>query len=760
MPHQTDASGEEDAPMTAQSNQPALTAQQLLDWDEFEERFLEEYRENMKREDAAAEEEYQIRKADLTVQLAQWQREKAASEKRLRAADARIVQLQEGLRSLEDEFQVQALNKRVSRNRASFDLKERFRKSRQSGPLDMNIVRQIRRVGPSMTTFPPRDAGEDADGHQEGVASSTESVNDATETDGNGVGAPGPRSTGVTICRSDGTPIGHVDKLTVEPRVAKSSVKVLLNMPIKRNVIVREGRRFGPAEIESIHQSNDGRFSKWFSCMIQAVGTERPTPCDICSRNAGPFVSCVRVDDTSPRCGNCEWSRRGCNDADSSGTDRRSATVSDADGNDASMVSQRPSRKSQAAKADGANSRDATLVDNVANTSGRKSIAPAPSESAAAADAQPSGSAETLDFDVEQLRSPTITLRHDGKVYTHPELMAGVPVEKIDKDHPYWEPNWKDPVDLIRTTLAGHEEKYNQFVQDPKDKPHHKYFHGRQVNRGRESLEFLQEGSIHPFQLVGKKWMSPAITTYDTLHRLANTLKELAKFGITVSPVDWLRQRLCEIVEAQGESFSLSNTVKDLYHDPKVQALRHASGYGNVGRPVKGTPRAPGARRKRKRKGGEGESPAKRVKEGPAEGTAEDELGYDGYTDTEEECGVALGDNDFRLRALRTRRYTTAEAITQYWHLSPHAVLDLQLLQSVDPPEWTTGSAVDGQPVEEFSLAMDDVAEVTYHPESLFVKADLKNGEGVMVSFWRERTKRRFLALWKGRRDEIRKAES
>lgn len=759
MPHRTDMT-DEDAPTAGQSAAVALTAQQLLDWDEFEVRFYDDQRENFKREDEAAELDYQTQKASLTVQLAGCQRDRAASDKKFAA---RILNLQEGLRRLEDEFRLQALNKSVSRQRAEFDLIERFRNSRKSGPLDVNVVRQLRLVGPSMMGFPPKDGRPAGAAREDAVESTTASVNDGTETVRNDADTFGPGPTGVTICRSDGVPIGHLDKLTVEPRVAKSAVRVLLDMPIRRTVVIREGRRFGPGEIESIHHSNDGRFSKWFSCMIQAVGFERETPCDVCSRNAGPFVSCIRVDNTSPRCGNCEWSRRGCNDAENSSVESRSATVSEGEANDAATTSQRPSRKGPASKPDGTGAGDAARTAKAENASGRKSVAPAPSPG----DAQPAGSTEVTDLDIEQLRSPTITLRDDGKVYTYPALMAGVPLEKIDESHPYWEPNWKDPVELIRTTLAGHEEKYNQFIQDPKDKPHHnKYFHGRQVNRGRESLEFLEDGPFHPFQLVAKQWMSPAITTYDTLHRLANTLKELAKFGITVSPADWLRQRLCEIAEAQGESFSLSSTVKDLYHDPKVQALRHASGFGNVGRPVKGMPKGPGGsvRRKRKRKEGDGGTPVKKTKEepaeGPAEGVAEGDLGYEGYTDREDACGVALGDDDFRVRAVRTRRYTTAETITQYWHLSPHAGLDLQLLQSVDPPEWTTGAAVGGQPVEDFSLSMDDVSEVRYHPESLLVRASLKSGEGVMVSFWRERTKRRLLALWKERGGVVQKAES
>ena len=796
MPHSiADTPNGDPAIAAAHPDPHSLTEQELRDWDDFERSYYEDNEKKLKQEDAVAELDYETRKANIWVQLTQSRREKEILEKRIEKAEARVMLLEEGLRDLDNEHRVHKINVQASRNRANFDLKERFRKSRQAGPLNADTVRQLRLVGPSMMTLPSRGRRDDVNGsgdasHPPAASKNIVPVESATKV----MDAPGNGLTRVTICRADGVTIGMVEPLSEEPRVAKNSVKVLLDLPIKRAVTIREGRRFGPTELDSIYQSNDGRFSKWFSCMIQAVGDERPNPCDVCSRNAGPFVSCVRVDGASPRCGNCEWSRRGCHDADDNGVDGQYASTapSDAEPNDA--ASQRPSRQVHVAKG------DPNLGFKAANAAMRRPlIAPAPARSensvmSTPVDGHPSGP-PAIDYDLEELRSPEITMRHDGHVYTYPALMAGVPLEKIDPNHPYWEPAWKDPAELIRNTLVAHEEKYNQFVQDPKDKPHHnKYFHGRQVNRGRETLEFLEEGGFHPFQLVGKRWMSPAITTYDTLHRLAGTLKELAKFKVTVSPTDWLRQRLCEIMEERGDGFNLANIVKLLYHDPKVQALRQLSGFGNVGRPVKGMSRdsmGGGSRRKRKRKetsgGGAMLSPApKRTKKESSNSTgaaaaggsdepqpatalssavdgdaaAEDDLGYEGYTDTESECGVTLGDNDFQLRTLRTARFATSEAITQYWHLSPHAGLDLQLLQSIDPPEWTGASRVRGQPVEDFSVAVEDIREVRYHPEPLLVRLALRSGEVVMVGFLRDRTMRRFVGLCRGRGREVQRTET
>ncbi|SPO03091.1 uncharacterized protein DNG_05773 [Cephalotrichum gorgonifer] len=781
-----------DAPRASLDRPVSLTAQQLADWDEFERKFFQDYLERHRKEDEDAKLDYETRKARITVQLMQCQRERSAYEKKLKAVEGRIATLQDGLRGLNDEYKIHCLNVRVSRNRAHFDLQERFKKSREGGPLDTSLVDQLRRVGPPMMNFPIGNDLFDAGGGLDETADSvsTPTSDGTTEAGGEEVGgADESESTGVTVCRSDGTIVGTVTKLTEEPRLYKAAVDVLLRLPVRRNVVIREGRKFGQAELDNIYRSNDGRFSKWFSFMIQAVGVERPNLCDLCTKNIGPFPTCVRADGASPRCGNCEWSRRGCHDSQDKVSESQDLSEESDSEPIVAPIVPRQGRKSTAALAAGSAERSGP----------RRPLAPAPNRTETPGsgdasegaedqrDASPEKSPDPFDFDPEELMSPTITMRQENGVYTHPELMAGVPVEKIDPNHPYWEPNWRDPADLIRETLAGHEEKYNAHVQNPKDKPaHYKYFQGRQVNRGRSSLEFLENGPFHPFQVVGKRFMQPGITTYDTLHRLAGTLEELGRFKIKISATDWLRQRLCEIMDAEGDKFSLIKAVKDLYHDPKVQALRHLSGFGSVGRPVKGNSRAPkgSGKRKRKRKepgSGEASPFSKRVKvappsldadeaapspateparsgvPSPAGGpdTTDEDLEYDGCTDTDSVCGETVGDGDFRIREIRTRQHTTSQDMTQYWHLFPNIGLDLLLLQSADPPQWTQGP-----PADDFAAAMDDIDEVTYHPESLKVQVLLRSGGEIMAWFYRERTKRRLLALCRAEGREVRKAAS
>lgn len=44
---------------------------------------------------------------------------------------------------------------------------------------------------------------------------------------------------------------------------------------------------------------------------IQMVGTQEAQPCRYCRSTGGPFVHCVRDNDT-PRCGNCHWRGDAC----------------------------------------------------------------------------------------------------------------------------------------------------------------------------------------------------------------------------------------------------------------------------------------------------------------------------------------------------------------------------------------------------------------------------------------------------------------
>ncbi|EJP61866.1 uncharacterized protein BBA_09203 [Beauveria bassiana ARSEF 2860] len=170
-----------------------------------------------------------------------------------------------------------------------------------------------------------------------------------------------------------------------------------------------------------------------------------------------------------------------------------------------------------------------------------------------------------------KLRTETTTdtplLRHNGIVYTHPECMRDVPLEKIDRYHPYWEKFWPDLQALVKQSQQFWMDRYNADREvDDKSK---RYYYNRQVNRGTTILAFLADGKISPFQLLSKRCMTI----------LCHTIEELAKFKLDVEPIDWLRQRLHALREEQVPKFNLSRIIEDFYHDPELAILRSKSGF-------------------------------------------------------------------------------------------------------------------------------------------------------------------------------------
>lgn len=110
-------------------------------------------------------------------------------------------------------------------------------------------------------------------------------------------------------------------------------------------------------------------------------------------------------------------------------------------------------------------------------------------------------------------------------------------------------------------------------------------------------MKFLLKGDFHPFQIIGKQWITPSLAHYDTLFRMVATLEELAKFKMDVTPLQWLRQRLHEIYTERPAGFKLDRVIAEMYHDPKLADLRSKNGFGNIGRPSAGT-RVAGEKRK------------------------------------------------------------------------------------------------------------------------------------------------------------------
>ncbi|KAH7243966.1 hypothetical protein B0J15DRAFT_552827 [Fusarium solani] len=396
---------------------------------------------------------------------------------------------------------------------------------------------------------------------------------------------------------------------------------------------------------------------------------------------------------------------------------------------------------------------------------------------------------------LEEITRDNLVLRHNGEVYTYPECVEGVPLVKINENHPYWEPNWPNVRTLIEPQLARWREKHQAAIDaGPKQEKggSSKYQIGQLVNRGVKILEFHEQGPVSPYQLLSKKYIQSGkggITSYDALFRLSETMSELEKFKLDIQPIEWMRQRLHELILAEGASFNLPRTIHDFYHDPKLTALRYKHGFKNIGRPSglkarqsQGSPSdTPKPLKKRKSMHSVSstsretsfidQSPlAAQVPMGPdspsnthlhkrpkclspASGPVHDEFHIDAWSDTDSHSGGEITKYDWRLYQVKNRLFTSSTAVTQYWTWIEQAgCFQHQVLKNVSPASW--GLFKDHI---DFHVNLDEIEEVIWNIEALRIhiimrkvnvtmdKSDGAPRGDVMASFKRDRTMRRFL---------------
>ncbi|OIW22722.1 hypothetical protein CONLIGDRAFT_586657 [Coniochaeta ligniaria NRRL 30616] len=396
-----------------------------------------------------------------------------------------------------------------------------------------------------------------------------------------------PEKTGVEVFDSEGNLIGEVKRLDLRNPWIKEAVK----LPIKRQVVIRAGRRFGPEDLDKIYEPTDSKGAKWLSCMIQAAGEVQAHQCVTCTKNIGVFSECVIVGgETFPRCANCEWNRQGCHGASLIARPK-------------SPLATRP--KSRHSEADGQESPPRTKKERKSLPGGRASQQDtAASEGASPAQKKPRGPRKSLpdgpnqqkdnadddeadvdeDEDTEEITKDMLVLKDNGAVFTEPDIMRGVPLEKISPSHPYWDPSWPPLEAFITPTLEKWQEKYEKALVESASQSS-KYLANRQVNRGNAVLKYLREGPLHPLQIIAKPFITKKVFNYDTIHRLVQILDELLKFKIDVTPAQWVRHRLHQKFLEKGDEFNLDEEIDALYHDPKVRYIRKKSGFGNIGRP-------------------------------------------------------------------------------------------------------------------------------------------------------------------------------
>jgi len=688
----------------------------------------------------------------------------------------------------------------------------------------------------------------------------------------------------VNVVDADDNVIGPVERIDGW----NQWVREIQDMPIKRPVKIRRGRRFGPDHLRTIYERSESKGVKWLSCMIQATGEVAPRRCHSCDKNQGAFEECIVLGGNMfQKCGNCEWNRQGCHMPSASRSSiaaspqkaRETNTETeemDRDDTTGSWEARRAEVAREAlAKASGlpaASLRESLYVNHTeiehkipvlpepvqmptpqepkehtfvnstpaggagfkavngftaANSfpstgsftpangftpannrnsrpSSRDILTPSAMSVETSPQPTPPGS-EPL----EEITRANLVLEHDGTVYTHPEIVQGVPLAKIDENHPYWELGWKPLKSQIEAQLATWRDK-NTLALEAKSRGEGgsaKFQTGRQVNRGVKILEFLEQGEISPYQLISKKFIHTgkgAITSYDTLFRMCETLAELAKFKLDVTPIEWMRHRLHEIMMQKGVNFNVAKVIHDFYHDKKLTALRVKNGYKSIGRPSgykPGQSKTPqGSVKKRKsmhsQTGTPRETPSrapspldveenaaspalthatsvqtesgsfdtfsrKRLKTlSPPTGVAHDTLDVGEYSDTDSFSGAPLASHDWRLYQIKTRLFTSSIQVTQYWNWKERErMFEHQLLKDTDPITW----GVHRDPID-FNIRLDDIVEVRWNIDVLQVhivmsqwgtaiaKQDGEPRGDVMAAFKRERTIRRFLDFCRARR--------
>lgn len=461
-----------------------------------------------------------------------------------------------------------------------------------------------------------------------------------------------------------------------------------------------------------IYNFDDGRGIYWLACMIQATGIPQRNTCKACQTSESPFIGCVVAGGhLFPKCGNCEWNGVQCCGLGplAAAVEEASAKAYDADSYSPPHTSvSRCKAVNKTPRLEPASPDTAITVTSPvppsAHSYGRGSRA---SSCPTSRQLIPMAMRPT-NFGLSsshEIVKETLVLRDNGMFYTHPKCIEGVPVEKVSRDHPYWEPGWPDPRVAVEYTLRSWKKKHQEAK---KKKGRGKFACAREVNRGNLILKFLEQGPISPHQLLSKHFMSASkgrITSYASLFRLAETLEALPRYKTDVEPVDWLRQRLHELIQEQGNSFDLPKTIEHFYNDPKLVALRQKSGFPSIGKPpgtktsrggsVDGPP--PGLR-KRRRKNPPAE-PVSELSTADVEGhdgkrqrvvaTVLDSLGTGEISDADSWSGAPITEYDFRVYQIKTRRFTSSERVTQYlgW-VAEDGMFEHQVLKNTNPVDW------------------------------------------------------------------------
>ncbi|EXU94477.1 hypothetical protein X797_012453, partial [Metarhizium robertsii] len=101
----------------------------------------------------------------------------------------------------------------------------------------------------------------------------------------------------------------------------------------------------------------------------------------------------------------------------------------------------------------------------------------------------------------------------------------------------------------------------------------------------------------------------------------------------------------------------------------------------------------------------------------PRAESVHDETQSDGFSDTDSYTGAPVTENDWRILQIRTRFFTSAESVTQYWSwVEEEKCFEHQVLKETRPVQW----GVLRKPID-FDVRLKEISEVRYSAESLRV---------------------------------------
>ncbi|KID60215.1 heat shock protein, partial [Metarhizium hybridum] len=105
---------------------------------------------------------------------------------------------------------------------------------------------------------------------------------------------------------------GKIIESIKRPDPWSSSVVEILQIPVIRDVKIRPRRTFTEQQLAKVCNQSDPKGSRLLACLIQAGGKILQGECSWCQIGQGPFEECIILDGKASKCGNCEWTRHGC----------------------------------------------------------------------------------------------------------------------------------------------------------------------------------------------------------------------------------------------------------------------------------------------------------------------------------------------------------------------------------------------------------------------------------------------------------------